>query len=142
MRRVLTLVAAAVMLAGTGLSSVAVGHLSSETTIVKNAAEANNLTTLVAADIEASNGVIRAIDTVIIPGTRETKTAPGRVARSGSFGGKRCTPSKLAVILHRDASIASLPLGFATGITHRSPKMPIRDCRRVIERCPGQMGHD
>ena len=49
MRRIFTLVAAAVMLAGTGFSAVAGGHLSSEKTIVSNAAEADNLTTLVAA---------------------------------------------------------------------------------------------
>ncbi|TQV70262.1 fasciclin domain-containing protein [Denitrobaculum tricleocarpae] len=60
MRRIFTLVAAAVVLAGTGLSAIAGGHLSSEKSIVKNAAEAENLTTLVAA-VQAA-GLVEALE--------------------------------------------------------------------------------
>ena len=49
MRRLLTSVAAAFMLVSAGMPALAGGHLSSEKTIVKNAAEADNLKTLVAA---------------------------------------------------------------------------------------------
>ena len=60
MRRIFTLVAAAVMLAGTGISAIAGGHLSSEKSIVKNAAETDNLTTLVAA-VKAA-GLVEALE--------------------------------------------------------------------------------
>ena len=49
MTRAITLALALVVVAGTGLSAMAGGHLSKEKTIVGNAAEAKNLTTLVAA---------------------------------------------------------------------------------------------
>ena len=49
MIRILSLAAAFVVAAGMGLSAIAGGHLSSEKTIVANASEADNLTTLVAA---------------------------------------------------------------------------------------------
>ena len=60
MRRIFTLVAAAIVLAGTGFSAIAGGHLSSEKSIVKNAAEADNLTTLVAA-VKAA-GLVEALE--------------------------------------------------------------------------------
>ncbi len=60
MRRFFTLIAAAFMLAGTAVPALAGGHLSSEKTIVSNAAEAENLSTLVAA-VEAA-GLVDALN--------------------------------------------------------------------------------
>ena len=60
MRRILAAVAAAFMLVGPSVSAMAGGHLSSEKTIVSNAAEADNLSTLVAA-VEAA-GLVDALN--------------------------------------------------------------------------------